>query len=118
MGNVQDKENDAYSWLLWSRLFATPSLILARLLAKLQDSHKKPSQILRFLSRWISWFPEDFGDEASIQKVRKIFAATEENGSTNNSRLLATLSSHLSAIDRHEPFLNSQLSDKVGSKRF
>ena len=66
------------------------------------------------LSKWMTWFPEDFQDEAMTRKTRKIFSQIIELQSAAFSnrlnQLLSTLNSHLAAMRRHEAWLDENLS--------
>ena len=66
------------------------------------------------LSKWMTWFPEDFQDEAMTRKTRKIFSQIIELQSAAFSnrlnQLLSTLNSHLAAMKRHETWLDEKLS--------
>ena len=66
--------------------------------------------LVLLLSKWMTWFPEDFQDEAMTRKTRKIFSQIIELQSAAFSnrlnQLLSTLNSRLAAMRRHEAWLD------------
>ena len=66
--------------------------------------------LVLLLSKWMTWFPEDFQDEAMTRKTRKIFSQIIQLQSAAFSnrlnQLLSTLNSHLAAMRRHEAWLD------------
>ncbi len=98
-------ENQVYSYLLWSRLCCTSSLIMTRLI------NTQWNFVSELVAKWIVWFPEDFVDEASMQKVKKLL----QNSVKTQPRLLSTLTSHLAAIKKHKTFLEKAKERKSNS---
>ncbi len=94
------------------------TLIQARLLAEVgsclpasasTSSESFLGEVVSLMSRWMTWFPEDFQDEAMTRKTRKIFQQIIDLQSAAFSaklgQLLSTLTSHLAAMKRHEAWL-------------
>lgn len=98
-------ENHVYSYLLWSRLCCTSSIIMTRLL------NTQWEFVSELVAKWVVWFPEDFVDEASMQKVKKLL----QNSVKTQPHLLSTLTSHLAAIKKHKTFLEKAKERKSNS---
>ena len=111
-------EEDQFSILLWSRLFLTAPALLSDLQKRMADN-KRLERGVGVLASWITWFPEDFREEAVMQRVKKIFQHLKQHENEvkvklNSVHLLQTLTSHLSAIRKHEMSLPSP-TEKVSS---
>lgn len=110
-------ENYQFSFLLASRLFVTPNRLLGEIyrradqLAHMLSHESHPSfalNMVQMLSHWMVWFPSDFRDESMLSKVRqlvKLIIEWHSGCETKLNQLMQTLTGHLSAIDRHEKYL-------------
>ena len=106
-----------FSFLLSSRLYVTPSQLLAELyrradqLAHMISSSSYPayvSNLLRLLSNWITWFPYDFQEEASMVKLRKmtqLCVSCDGSVQTRVTQLLQSLLKHLTAVEKHVQYV-------------
>ena len=63
---------------------------------------------IQVMSRWLVWFPEDFQEEAMMQKARKLFSVIMErqkSSSVKLNQLIQPMTSHLAAMKKHEIML-------------
>ena len=106
-----------FSFLLSSRLYLTPSHLLAQVcrradqLAHMMAASSHPAfvaNLLRLLANWCTWFPYDYQEEAVMAKMRKVAALCVSRDPSVQGRvtqLLHSLLRHLSAVDKHRAFL-------------
>ena len=67
------------------------------------------TNLLRLLSNWITWFPYDFQEEATMVKLRKLtqLCVTCEPGVlTRVTQLMQSLLKHLTAVDKHQQYIS------------
>jgi len=106
-----------FSFLLSSRLYLTPSQLLAAVsrktdqLAHMMSSASHPAFVLnlvRLLSHWVTWFPYDFQEEATMVKLRKLSQLCVTCDGTVQARLaqlLQSLIKHLTAVEKHAAYV-------------
>ena len=106
-----------FSFLLSSRLYLTPSQLLAELyrradqLAHMISSTSYPayvSNLLKLLSNWITWFPYDFQEEATMVKLRKVTqlcVSCDGSVQARVTQLMQSLLKHLTAVEKHGQYL-------------
>ena len=106
-----------FSFLLSSRLYLTPNQLLAELyrradqLAHMMSSSSYPayvSNLLRLFSNWITWFPYDFQEEATMVKLRKVTQLCVSCDASVQSRvtqLMQSLLKHLTAVEKHRQYV-------------
>ena len=66
------------------------------------------SNMVQMLSQWMVWFPSDFQDESMLNKVRqmvKLIVQWHPESESKLNKLLQTLMTHLTAIEKHEKLL-------------
>ena len=66
------------------------------------------SNMVQMLSQWMVWFPSDFQDESMLNKVRqmvKLIVQWHPESESKLNKLLQTLMTHLTAIEKHEKML-------------
>ena len=103
--SIVDGDDDAfYAFLLWSRLFVTPAAVLAAFQHHETDSDCR-RRLRERLRLWIKWFPEDFADEATAQKLRKRLQALDVD---DEKKLFASLNRHLNALRSHRSFFEEE----------
>ena len=106
-----------FSFLLSSRLYLTPSMLMAELtrradqLAHMMSPSSHPAytaNLLRLLANWITWFPYDFQEEASMAKLRKLTQLCVTCDPAVQSRvtqLMQSLLKHLTAVEKHKQYV-------------
>ena len=107
------------------RLFLTPNRLFAEVHRRadqlghmLSHAESHPifaSNMVQMLSHWFVWFPSDFQDESMLNKVRQMVKLIvqwhpESEGKLN--KLVQTLMTHLTAIEKHEKCLEKYSSSK------
>lgn len=107
-----------FSFLLSSRLYLTPSQLLAEVcrradqLAHMMSSSSHPAfvaNLIRLLSNWCTWFPYDYQEESVMSKMRKVSqlcVSKDPTVQTRMTQLLQSLMKHLTAVDRHTTYLS------------
>ena len=106
-----------FSFLLSSRLWLTPSQLLAEVcrrseqLALMMTSASHPAfvaNLVRLLSNWCTWFPYDFQEEATMARMRKLSnlcVLRDPSVQGRMTQLLASLVKHLTAVEKHRSYL-------------
>jgi len=106
-----------FSFLLSSRLYLTPSQLMGEVcrradqLAHMMSTSSHPpfvSNLVRMLSHWMTWFPYDFQEEATMAKMRKLSQLCVARDSSVQSRvtqLLQSLLKHLTAVEKHKQYV-------------
>jgi len=106
-----------FSFLLSSRLYLTPSQLLAEVcrrcdqLSHILSASSLPSFVantLRLLSNWCTWFPYDFQEEAVMSRMRKLSQLLVSRDPTVHGRmtqLIQALLKHLTAVEKHQNYL-------------
>ena len=106
-----------FSFLLSSRLYLTPWHLLgetfrrADQLAHMISTTSYPayvSNLLRLLSNWITWFPYDFQEEATMVKLRKLTGlcvSCDGSVSSRVTQLMQSLLKHLTAVEKHTQYV-------------
>ena len=102
-----------------SRLFLTPNRLLAEVYRRadqlghmLSHAESHPTfanNMVQMLSHWMVWFPSDFRDESMQSRVRtlvKLIIEWHPPSETRLNQLMQSLMTQLSAIDRHEKYLD------------
>ena len=74
-----------------------------------QESHPAfANNMVQMLSSWMVWFPSDFRDESMLARVRqlvKLIIEWHPSSETKLNHLMQTLTTHQSAIEKHEKHL-------------
>jgi len=115
--HASPSDSFAFSFLLSSRLYLTPTQLLAEFsrraeqLSHMMSADSLPpfvSNLVRILSNWITWFPYDFQEESMMSRVRKLSQLCTSLDATVQSRmtqLLASLLKHLTAVQKHKQYV-------------
>ena len=103
---------------LFCRLFLTPNRLFSEVYRRadqlghmLSHAESHPifaSNMVQMLSQWMVWFPSDFQDESMLNKVRqmvKLIVQWHPESESKLNKLLQTLMTHLTAIEKHEKLL-------------
>jgi len=111
-------EDYQFTFLLASRLFLTPNRLFSEVYRRadqlghmLSHAESHPifaSNMVQMLSQWMVWFPSDFQDESMLNKVRqmvKLIVQWHPESESKLNKLLQTLMTHLTAIEKHEKLL-------------
>ena len=120
-----------FSFLLSSRLWLTPSQLLAEVcrraeqLALMMAPASHPAfvaNLVRLLSNWCTWFPYDFQEEAMMARMRKLSnlcVLRDPSVQGRMTQLLASLVKHLTAVDRHRAYLSktTKLQEEIEDKK-
>ena len=120
-----------FSFLLSSRLWLTPSQLLAEVcrraeqLALMMAPASHPAfvaNLVRLLSNWCTWFPYDFQEEAMMARMRKLSnlcVLRDPSVQGRMTQLLASLVKHLTAVDRHRAYLSktTKLQEEMEDKK-
>ena len=108
----------SFSFLLSSRLYLTPWHLMGQLykradqLAIMMSTASHPAfvaNLLRLLSSWMTWFPQDFQEEATMSKLRKLTAlcvSCDPGVQARVTQLSQSLLRHLTAVDRHKQYVD------------
>lgn len=108
----------AFSFLLSSRLYLTPWHLMGQLhrradqLAIMMSTASHPAfvaNLLRLLSSWMTWFPQDFQEEATMSKLRKLTSlcvSCDPGVQARVTQLSQSLLKHLTAVDRHKQYVD------------
>lgn len=106
-----------FSFLLSSRLYLTPSQLLAEVcrradqLAHMMYPTSHPAfvaNLVRLMSNWCTWFPYDYQEEAVMARMRKLSQLCVSRDPAVQGRmtqLLQSLLKHLTAVERHRTYL-------------
>lgn len=107
-----------FTFLLSSRLFLTPTRLMSEVyrradqLAHMLSAESHPAfaqNLVQMISNWMVWFPTDFREQALMQRTRqlvKLVVKLHPQSETRLSQLMQTLTTHLSAIERHDKHLD------------
>ena len=108
----------AFSFLLSSWLYLTPWHLMGQLhrradqLAIMMSTVSRPAfvvNLLRLLSSWMTWFPQDFQEEATMSKLRKLTSlcvSCDPGVQARVTQLSQSLLKHLTAVDRHKQYVD------------
>jgi len=108
----------SFSFLLSSRLYLTPSQLLAEIcrraeqLSLMMSPSSLPSYVsnlVRMLSNWITWFSYDFQEESMMTRVRKLSqlcTSLDPTVQTRLTQLLQSLLKHLTAVEKHKQYVS------------
>ena len=81
---------------------------LGHMLSHAESHPTFASNMVQMLSQWMVWFPSDFQDESMLNKVRqmvKLIVQWHPESESKLNKLLQTLMTHLTAIEKHEKAL-------------
>ena len=73
------------------------------------------SNMVQMLSQWMVWFPSDFQDESMLSKVRqmvKLIVQWHPESDSKLNKLIQTLTTHLTAVEKHEKSLEKLSNSK------
>jgi len=108
----------SFSFLLSSRLYLTPSQLLAEICRRAEQLSLMMSQesipsfvfhLVQMLSNWVTWFPYDFQEESMRSKVRKLSqlcTSLDSSVQTRLTQLLQSLLKHLTAVEKHKQYVS------------
>ncbi|KAL9924588.1 uncharacterized protein ACN2A1_007929 isoform 1-T3 [Glossina fuscipes fuscipes] len=119
--NINDLDKEfIFSFLLSSRLYLRPHVLLGKLLSSVPDSESLES-LVAFLAEWTNKFPYDYRDERMMSHVKHIVARCSHTRlEATVSEILSALLKRLTDLERHEEELRScQITaDKSETKLF
>uniref|UniRef100_A0A1A9WZ42 N-terminal Ras-GEF domain-containing protein n=1 Tax=Glossina brevipalpis TaxID=37001 RepID=A0A1A9WZ42_9MUSC len=106
--NINDLDKEfIFSFLLSSRLYLRPHVLLGKLLSSVPDSESLES-LVAFLAEWTNKFPYDYRDERMMSHVKHIVARCSHTRlEATVSEILSALLKRLTDLERHEEELRS-----------